>query len=261
MINVRTPRALAARWLPPLAFLVLVCAVWQVYATAKQSLLLPTFTATMAALVAQIGQGTIWEPLARSNVTMIIGFLISVVIGVPLGFLMGRRSAIDRVSAPYIALMIVIPIAPLLPIVVMAIGFGLQAGVLVVVLFALVYITANARAGIRSVDPQLVEMARSYGANELETWRFVLIPNALPAIGTGLRIGLGRAFSGMLLGELLLFSSGIGLQMLDFRGRFLSADLFAVVIILLMEALLIGASMRWLERRLDRARTGRSASR
>jgi NitT/TauT family transport system permease protein len=95
-------------------------------------------------------------------------------------------------------------------------------------------------------------MAVSYGASEPDVWRYVLIPGALPAIGTGLRIGLGRAFAGMVLGELLLFASGIGLLILDYRGAFASDYLFAVVLVLLVEAVVIGFGMRWVERRLQR---------
>ena len=240
------------RLLPPIVFLGLVAIVWQIGATAAESILLPTFTSTIWVFVDLITSGVVWEPLLRSNITMVIGFIVSAAIGVPLGLLMGRRLTLDRLAAPYVALLVVMPAAPLLPIIVMMIGFGLPAGVLVVVLFSLVYIVVNTRAGIRSIDPNLLEMAVSYGASEPDVWRYVLIPGALPAIGTGLRIGLGRAFAGMVLGELLLFASGIGLLILDYRGAFASDYLFAVVLVLLVEAVVIGFGMRWVERRLQR---------
>lgn len=246
----RSPAGLR-RLVPPLVFLVIVAAAWQAGASVAHSILLPTFTATVAAFVDLIVSGAVWEPLARSNLTMVIGFVVSVLIGVPLGLLMGRRPFIDRVVAPYVALLVVVPAAPLLPIIVMMIGFGLPAGVLVVVLFTLVYIVVNTRAGIRSVDPRLVEMAVSYGASEASLWRYVLIPGALPAIGTGLRIGLGRAFAGMILGELLLFSTGIGLLILYYRSTNASDHIFAIVLVLLIEAVLIGYVMRRFERRLQ----------
>lgn len=237
--------------MPPIAFLAIVAVGWQLGATAVHSILLPTFTATLAGFVDIVAGGAIWEPLARSNLTMVIGFVASVLVGLPLGLLMGRRPFVDRVVAPYISLLVVVPAAPLLPIIVMMIGFGLPAGVLVVMLFTVVYIVVNTRAGIRSVDQRLVEMAVSYGASEVDLWRYVLIPGALPAIGTGLRIGLGRAFAGMILGELLLFSSGIGLLILYYRSTSASDHVFAVVLVLLIEAVIIGYGMRRLERRLQ----------
>ncbi len=238
--------------LPPLVFLAIVAVIWQVGAVAApNNILLPTFTATIAAFVDIVTNGSLWGPLLNSNITMLVGFVISVAIGVPIGLLTGRRETFDHVVAPYVALLVVVPIAPLLPIVVMMIGFGLQAGVLVVVLFSVVYILVNTRAGIRSIDPQLIEMATSYGARETDVWRYVLIPGALPAIGTGLRIGLGRAFAGMILGELLLFASGIGKLILRYRGLFQDDALFAMVLVLLVEAIALGFGMRWVERRLQ----------
>jgi ABC-type nitrate/sulfonate/bicarbonate transport system permease component len=153
-----------------------------------------------------------------------------------------------------VALLVVVPVAPLLPVLVMIFGISTIAPALfLVVLFSVVYIVVNTRAGIRSVDPRLVEMATSYGAGELDVWRYVLVPGALPAIGTGLRIGLGRAFAGMVLGELLLIPSGIGYQMLLYQGLFADAKLFAVVVVLLIEAVFLGTFMRRVERQLSRA--------
>jgi NitT/TauT family transport system permease protein len=250
--TLRTPRGLR-KILAPLAFLGIVGVIWQVGAEAANSILLPTFTETVQAFVDLIASGQLWSPLLRSNVTMLLGFAISASIGVPLGLLLGRREVMDHVFAPYVAFLVVVPVAPLLPVLVMMFGVTtIVPAVLLVVLFSVVYIVVNTRAGIRSVDPHLIEMATSYGAGELGVWRYVLIPGALPAIGTGLRIGLGRAFAGMILGELLLIPSGIGYQILLYQGMFADAKLFAVVVVLLIEAVIIGTLMRRVERRLQR---------
>ncbi|MBC3641023.1 ABC transporter permease subunit, partial [Klebsiella sp. Kps] len=74
----------------------------------------------------------------------------------------------------------------------------------IIVLFAWVFIATNVRAGVRAVDPTLVEMAGAFGASESQLWRRVLVPGAFPAIMTGLRTGLGRAFAGMIIVELIM---------------------------------------------------------
>lgn len=239
--------------LAPLAFLAVVAVIWQIGAEKADSILLPTFTETVKAFVDLVLSGQLWAPLLRSNVTMLLGFAISAAIGVPLGLLLGRRELLDHLFAPYVALLVVVPVAPLLPVLVMIFGISTIVSALVlVVLFSLVYIVVNTRAGIRSVDQRLIEMATSYGAREVDVWRYVLIPGALPAIGTGLRIGLGRAFAGMILGELLLLPTGIGYQMLLYQGQFQDGKVFAIVVVLLIEAVLIGTFMRRVERRLQR---------
>jgi NitT/TauT family transport system permease protein len=251
--GIRRPRGLR-KILAPLGFFVVVAIIWQIGAEKANSILLPTFTETVEAFFGLLGSGQLWGPLLRSNVTMLLGFAISAAIGVPLGLLLGRRELLDHIFAPYVALLVVVPVAPLLPVIVMVFGIStITPALVLVVLFSVVYIVVNTRAGMRSVDARLVEMATSYGAGELAIWRYVLIPGALPAIGTGLRIGLGRAFAGMILGELLLIPSGIGYQMLLYQGLFADAKLFAIVVVLLIEAVFLGTFMRRVERRLQRA--------
>jgi ABC-type nitrate/sulfonate/bicarbonate transport system permease component len=238
---------------PPVVLLVVLTATWEVLVrSSADNVLLPTFSSTVIALAELVTTGAVWHALWVSNQTMLIGFVVSVVAAMPVGFLMGRFTYLDRVMNPWIAVMLATPIAPLMPVIVIVLGLGVTSGVLVVFLFCFVYMVINTRAGIRSIDPSLVEMARSFGAGEVARWRHVLIPGSLPVIGTGLRICLGRAFAGMILGELLLFSRGVGLLMLSYRGSFEAAHLFALVFVLLIEALLIGMAMRRVEARIAR---------
>jgi ABC-type nitrate/sulfonate/bicarbonate transport system permease component len=129
----------------------------------------------------------------------------------------------------------------------MALGLGLASQVLIVVLFALIYIVVNTRAGVRGVDPTLIEMARSFGANEAQVWWRILIPGAVPAILAGLRIGLGRAVNGMVVAELLLVATGIGNLLLEYRAAFEGGKLFATVLAISLEAIVLLALMRALE--------------
>ena len=93
-------------------------------------------------------------------------------------------------------------------------------------------------------------MARSFGANEAQIWRRILIPGAVPAILTGLRIGLGRAINGMVAAELLLVASGIGNLLLEFRAAFEGGLLFATVFAVSLQAVVLLAFMQTLEQRL-----------
>src|SRR5207302_1447571 len=83
--------------------------------------------------------------------------------------------------------LLAMPIAPFIPIVIIALGLGLSARVFIVVLFAFIFITVNTRAGVRNVEPSLIEMAKSFGASESQIWRRIVIPGATPAIFAGMR--------------------------------------------------------------------------
>ncbi len=241
------PQALLVRILALVAFAML----WQVAAEAADSILIPTFTETMAAIYqTAFVTGEIWPALWVSNLPLIIGFAVSVVISVPLGLAMARWKAIDAAMSPMIALALALPIAPLIPVVLVALGMGMTPKVVIIVLFSWVFIATNVRAGARRVDKSLVEMAQSYGASERQVWFRILIPGAIPAVFAGLRIGLGRAFAGMVIVELIMLPVGIGALLLDYRGDFKAGLLYATTILVMVEAVILALLMQALERRL-----------
>jgi NitT/TauT family transport system permease protein len=234
-----------------LAFAIFAMA-WEAGAIAADSILIPTFTETMAALYQSVFvTGEIWRPLWISNVPFLIGFAISVSFSVPLGLAMARWPAVDRALSPVTALALALPVGPLTPVILVALGLGLAPRVVVVVLFSWVFIAANVRAGARRVDKQLVEMARSYGASERQVWQRILIPGAIPAMFVALRIGLGRAFAGMVIVELIMLPVGVGALLLDYRGDFKAGLLYATTIVLMLEAVVLALVMQKIEARLN----------
>jgi NitT/TauT family transport system permease protein len=235
----------------PLLTLVLFLVFWEVAASSGQNLLVATFTETAAAFVRiTITSGEVWPALLLSNQAALLGYAVAVVVAIPIGIAAGRYRRFDRVLNPYWAILLAVPIAPLMPVAITALGLTLAARVLVVFLFCVPYLIVNTRAGVRNVDPSLAEMARSYGANESKLWRFVVLPAAAPAIFAGLRICIQRAISGMVLAEILLVAVGVGRLLLLYKGRFQSDMLFALVVAIIIEALILLKAMGWLERRL-----------
>ncbi len=216
--------------------LVLVCAAWEVFARAAHTLLLPSFSQTALALADLARQPLTWTALWESNQAMLIGFLLSLAVGLPLGLLAGRVRAVEEAADPYLNFLLMVPVAALLPILIMALGLGMVVRVAVVFMFTIPVIVVNVRAGLRKIDPALVDMARSLGATERQLWRAVLLPGSLPGVLSGMRIGLGRALSGMVVAELLLIAAGIGQLMLHFQGLFEAASLYAILIMLVLEA-------------------------
>jgi NitT/TauT family transport system permease protein len=140
--------------------------------------------------------------------------------------------------------------AALVPLVIMSTGIGLVSRVLLVVVFSIPIIIVNTRTGVRQVDPGLIEMSTSYGASEGQVWRKILLPGSLPAIMAGIRLGLGRAVTGMVVVELLMVSVGIGGLILNFRGTLEPDLLYAVVVLVILEALLLVSAVRFLERKV-----------
>ncbi len=223
---------------------------WQVFAERSGGLLIPTFTETMFALAELLTSLELWLELGVSNQALAIGFAVSVVFGVPIGLMMGRFETLQKIADPYVSIMLTTPMAAVIPLLVMSVGLGLLSRVSLVVLFSLPMVIVNTQTGVRQVDSNLIEMARSFGASEREIWRRIFLPGAMPSIMAGIRIGLGRAITGMVVVELLMVSAGVGGLILNYRASFRSGHLYGVVIVVVFEALVLISLARRLEQKL-----------
>ena len=240
-------------WSLRLLVFAVAVALWELFLSASQSFLLPRCSEIARALFRLLfTEARFWEALYISNQALILGYLVSLLVGLPLGLAAGRLSWSDRFFNPYVGVLLAMPVAPLIPIVIIALGLGLAARVFIVVSFAFVFITVNTRAGVRGVEPSLIEMAKSFGASEGQIWRRIVIPGALPAIFAGMRIGLGRAITGMVMVELILVASGLGRLLLEYSGRMQSDMVFATVLAVIIEALALLTAMQAIEKRLAR---------
>jgi NitT/TauT family transport system permease protein len=103
---------------------------------------------------------------------------------------------------------------------------------------------------VRSVDPTLTEMARSFGARESELFLKIIVPAAMPMIMAGIRLGMGRAVLGMVTGEMILSVVGFGAMLMTFSASFNSSALFATILTIVLLAVALLALIQHLDRRL-----------
>jgi NitT/TauT family transport system permease protein len=242
---------LGSAWTYRLITLVIIATIWEVLASRAKLLLVPTFTSTLRGVVQLIGDPKVWNAFLISNQSLLFGFAVAIVLGIPLGLAAARYRRVEGFVDPYLSIMLVTPMAALIPILIMALGImSLVARIFLVVVFAIPVVIVNSRAGVRQVDPGLIEMATSYGAGERVIWRKILLPGALPAIMTGVRLGLGRAVTGMVIIELLMVAVGIGGLILNYQGRFEAGLLYGVIVLVVLEALILVSVVRIIERRV-----------
>lgn len=240
-----------AEWrLRALSFVLLVLG-WELVARRLASMFLPSFSATMAALYQLILTIDFWQAIWTTHQALVVGFGAALTFGILLGIAMGRWRTIERVSDPYLTLLLATPVSAVIPVIILAVGLRLPARALVVFLFSFAVIVVNTRAGLKNIDPDWIEMARAFGATERQIWRAILIPGALPAMMTGCYLGLGRALTGMIAVELLLIAVGIGRLILDYQQMFAADLLYATVVFVVCEAVILLTAMRWLERRVS----------
>jgi ABC-type nitrate/sulfonate/bicarbonate transport system permease component len=252
-----------ARVVLPLAVLVVLVAVWQSYAARAGNFLMPKPGRFVSSIPDVVGSGEAWRSIATSDLSLLFGYGLAIAVGVPLGLSMARNRLLDRVMGPYLDIAIVVPMAVMMPVVLMALGLTRRAQVAVIVLFALPFIVVATRDGARTLRAEWTEMARVFGAGEAQLWRRVLLPGSVAAIVSGLRLGFAQALTGLVTVELTLIALGIGKQMIVYQSHFQSARLFVFVAMLMLQSVVILGGLRLLERRFSRglatSRGGRAA--
>ena len=137
-------------------------------------------------------------------------FALAAVPAVPLGLLMGMVKPVRDAVEPYVAVLFPVPKIALLPFLLILLGVGEPAFVLTGALSAFFQITISTLVGVQTMDPRLLEVGRNYGAHGARLFTRVILPAALPAIFTGLRLGLGLALVAIVAVEFIAAKSGLG---------------------------------------------------
>ncbi len=223
------------------AFLLL----WEWAARVPISFNFPSPGATLTALIALVRSGALLSATVTSLQSLLLGFGGAVVVGVPLGLVMGVVRPVGRVARVYLDVLIALPTAALIPLVILSFGINIASSAVIVFVFSAPFVTMNAYGGVRDVRPRLLEMAQAFDASWGQLVTRIVLPSALPMVMAGLRYGLSRAFVGLIVAELLLSPFGLGRLIMMSRSMFEHDRMFATV---LWTLLLAGAALTALAR-------------
>jgi taurine transport system permease protein len=207
-------------------------------------------------LVDLITSGDLFRDLAVSAVPFLYGFSAAVVIGVPLGVVMGWRVRVGYALDPLMTVFYASPLVALAPLVVIFFGVGIGGKTLIIFLLSVFPFIFNAYAGVRAVDRLLINVVRSLGGSERDLYFKVILPSILPYIVAGARIAVGRALIGVLVGEFFAASEGIGYAISRFGDIFALDRMFACIIVIMIIAVVLTEGIRWTERTAFAWRTG-----
>ncbi len=248
-------RFLPWRFVGPLLVLLVLCIAWDAYVRWEDSFYLASSVEILQALLDQLTDPEVWEALLQSNISLVLGYVAAVAVGIPLGLLIGRFKTLDRFAAPYMQVSLVVPMAVMMPVVLMALGLSRTAQVVVVFLFALPFIVVPTRGGAATISAEWTDMATSYGATELQIWRLILIPGSIRSIVNGLRLGFAHALTGEITIELSLIALGIGQLIIQYQSFYQAAALFAFVVLVSIQSLIVLKLLLLLEKRVTRTST------
>jgi NitT/TauT family transport system permease protein len=151
------------------------------------------------------------------------GFALALIVSLPLGLMLGTSRRARLFIEPPLMALYTAPRLVLLPILIVWLGIGIASKIAVVFLGAVFPIIVNTIAGVRGADHRLVQAARAFGATRLDIFLKVLVPGALPAILTGIRLGIGRGVLSVVVGEMFVAQAGLGYQLMSY-GQAMQID-------------------------------------
>ena len=205
--------------------------------------------ATLLSLGELLERRELYEHVLVSLKRVLLGLFLALLVGVPLGLLVGASRNLEAATTPAFQFLRMISPLSWMPIAVMLMGVGDQPIYLLLAFAALWPILLNTAAGVRQLDPRWLQLSRSLAATPWETLRRVILPGILGHVLTGVRLAIGILWIVLVPCEMLGVSAGLGYYILDTRDRLAYSELMAMVLLIGLLGYLLDAAARGLYRR------------
>ena len=196
--------------------------------------------------------GVLWRDLGTSLWEVLFAFGASAFVGIPLGVIMGWNRPTEYALDPFIWLLYSTPVVSFWPLFIIWLGIGVKAIIALAFLFSIVQIIINTMAGVRGIDPVLVRCGRSFNASKWDLFFKFTLPGALLMIIAGLRLALGRALIGVVVGELFSSNAGLGFHISFYGAKLCFSDVFAGLVVVILVGVGLIQLIRFLETRIVR---------
>ena len=195
----------------------------------------------------QIQGAKLWHDLAISSRAFLWGFSFAVIVGIPVGLVMGWRRRVEYALDPFLTAMYASPLVALAPLLIIVFGVGVLGKAALVFLLSVFPFVFNVFAGVKSTDALLINVIRSFGGTEKDLYFKVILPSTMPYLIAGARLAIGRGLVGIIVGEFYAASEGIGFAISQAGDTYRLPDMFVGIIILSVIAVVLTEAMRRLE--------------
>jgi NitT/TauT family transport system permease protein len=183
---------------------------WEIAGRVPVSYAFPTFIESMAAFWVLLVEGTMFVAYVETLRPLVVGVLISAVLGIGIGMAIGLSRKFDWFVSPIFIVMQTAPLAALIPLLVMVYGIGLTSKVFVVCIMAMPVIVLNTSGAVRNTPASMIEMGQAFLGTKFDVILKIILPAASPIIFAGLRLGVSAGFIGAILAELKITPTGVG---------------------------------------------------
>ena len=208
-------------------------------------------TAVAGNALEQIDNGELTANLIATLISFAMALGLATVVGVGLGVAAGWFADVEAALEPFIWFKYSSPTIAFYPLFVAWLGYGRPTIVAIGALFALTPIYANTLSGIKNVDKDLVRAACSFGARPYDVFLRVALPGSIPIVVAGLRLGVGRALTGVVLAELFGASAGLGYSIAYHAQLLETTPMMVSIVAIILLGVMLTQLLSWLERKTD----------
>ncbi len=213
-------------------------------------ILFAPFSKVLAAGYALLLDGELMRALEVSSLEFALGFALATFIGVALGFLMATNRFAQDILDPWVSFLYSSPLVALIPFFILVFGVGIASKVAIVFTVAIFPILLNAFVGIRAIEPTLIEVGAAFNCTRAQVFGKILFPAALPYVIVGLRLGIGRALTGVVVSELFGSNAGLGYLIGNAGQRFDTPTVLFGVLMFSTLGVAMVEGLKWIERML-----------
>lgn len=228
-MNAHRERLITASW--SLLLLVLFLAAWQWGPGLLDvpDFILPHFSKVCREAVRIWGSENLLYHAGITAAEVVIGFVLGSILGALIGYALGLSPRVEAVLSPYLLALQIAPKVAFAPLFVMWLGYTMYPKILVAVLIVFFPVLINVLSAMRTMDADMINLARSFSATRLQVFRNVEFPTTMPALFSGLRIGSTLAVIGVVVGELVGGNIGLGYLLVFFEGQGNTAAVFVII--------------------------------
>ncbi len=248
------PRRLSWRDIPrpvlTCASVLMALVVWELAGREVNPIFGSHPSAIAAAFWTMARSGALWVALGESLQPFLIGYTLAVLVGAPLGLLLGRYRGFEALFGIYVTAGYAMPLVALVPLLTLWLGLGFAVKVAIIFLMAVFPVCINAWLGVRAVPKSLIEVGRALVASDSVILRRIVLPATLPYIVAGMKLAIGRAVVAMIIAEFFTAISGLGGIIINAANNFDTATMFVPILLLVVLAIGLTSLIGAVERRV-----------
>ena len=241
-------RRLMPRWLITLMSVSGLLLLWEIFGRDINPVF-GSYPSAIAEAFWDLAQsGKLAAAMSESLRPFVVGYCLAILLGVPLGLVIGRYRVAEAALGIYVTAGYAMPLVALVPLLVLWLGLGFAVKAAVVFLMSVFPICINTWLGVKSVPKTLIDVGKSLVASDAVILRRIVLPATLPYIMAGIRLAVGRAVVGMVIAEFFTSISGLGAIIINSANNFDTATMFVPIIVLMVLAVSLNSLIGKFER-------------